>query len=231
MKYLFYLVSLLLVFSACSSHKSNDPTPQLGPAAAILTFPNQNSICVSGSVISVTQSSIQFQWNKSDNTDSYVLNVKNLLSGTTQTQTTTDAQATLTLLRNTPYSWWVTSKSAKTSQTAVSDTWKFYNAGNGVTSYAPFSADKLSPGMGDYVDATTGSITLNWTGSDPDNDITGYDVYFGATAAPALYKQGVVATSLANVPVSEGKRYYWKVVTHDSQGNTSESDIIQFNTN
>jgi hypothetical protein len=231
MKYLFYLASLLLVLSACSSHKSNNPTPQPGPSAAILTFPNQNSICVSGSIISATQSSIQFQWNKSANTDSYVLNVKNLLSGTTQTQTTADAQATLTFLRNTPYSWWVTSKSTKTSQTAVSDTWKFYNAGNGVTSYAPFPADQLLPGMGDYVDATTGSITLSWAGSDPGNDITGYDVYFGTTTAPALYKQGLAATSVANVPVSVGTRYYWKVVTRNSQGNTSESDIIQFNTN
>jgi hypothetical protein len=232
MKYLFYMVSLLLVLSACSSHKSDSPAPQGGePAAALLTFPAQNSICVSGSAMSATQSSILFQWNKSDNTDSYELNIKNLLSGATQTQTTAGAQATVTLLRNTPYSWWVISKSAKTSQTAVSDTWKFYNAGDGVTSYAPFPADQLLPGMGDYVDATAGMITLTWTGSDPDNDIIGYDVYFGTSTTPALYKQGITATSFANVPVTTGKQYYWKVVAHDSQGNASESDIIKFNVN
>lgn len=226
------MISLLLLLSACSGSKNNTPVPQNGPpAAALLTFPGQNSVCVSGSVISATQSSIQFQWNKSDNTDSYELNIKDLLSGITETQTTANNQATVTLLRNTPYSWWVISKSAKASQTAASDTWKFYNAGAGITSYAPFPADQLSPGTGDHVDVSTGTITMSWTGSDPDNDIVGYDVYFGTSVAPSLYKQGLTSTNLANVPVSMGKQYYWKVVTRDSQGNSSESDVIQFNTN
>ena len=226
-------ISLLCLITSCGGGgKSNNPTPAIPPSAAILAFPNQDAVCISGDVISASQSTVQFKWNPASNTDSYMLTYKNLLTGSVSTQSTTQTQLGVVLLRNTPYSWFVTSIAKSISTTASSDTWKFYNSGAGVVTYPPFPADNLYPATGQFITVpASGTITLSWMGSDPDNDITNYDIYFGTTPVPPLLKSANIGTTLSNVLVSSATTYYFQIVTRDSNNNTSASDIIQFNTN
>lgn len=226
MKSKLIILGAALLIAGCGKH--NQPAPILPPTAASLSSPAQNAVCESGQVISDSQSSITFQWSASNHTDSYQLNIKNLLTGTTSSQTTSNTQATVTLQRNTPYSWNVVSESTKTATTAQSDTWKFYVAGVGAITYAPFPADLISPGFGEVVTATNDTVSLTWTGSSVDKDIVGYDVYFGTATNPPLFKSGLKDTVLNNVNVSSGTTYFWKVVTKDSVGNTSDSEVSQF---
>jgi hypothetical protein len=223
MKKLLFLLVITCIF-AC--HKDDPKSPE----KAVLTFPAQNALCTSGSVLSATQSSIVFTWNAAANTDSYELDIKNLLTNTTTTQNVTTNQATVTLLRNTPYSWFVISKSNSVAVTVQSDSWKFYNSGLGIVSYSPFPATITSPTFGQSVTATAGTVNLTWTGSDVDNDIATYDVYFGTTTTPA-FKSNVTTAFLNSVSVTSGTTYYWKVITKDTQGNTSDSGIYQFTVN
>ncbi len=81
--------------------------------------------------------------------------------------------------------------------------------------------------MNQSVTVVNGKVTLKWSGSDVDNDIVGYDVYFGETASPALLQNNVTSTVL-DVNVSAGKTYYWKIITRDNQNNKSDSGIYQF---
>lgn len=232
MKYLIYISGLFLwVLTSCGG-KSNPNPETKSPAAAALVFPDQNAVCISGNVISKTQSAVAFKWNTAANTDTYDITIKNLLTGETVTQSSGSAQIALTLARNTPFSWYITSKSSKVTATAKSDTWKFYNAGDGVTSYAPFPADGISPAMSEYLTVpATGFIKLSWQGKDVDNDIVNYDVYFGTSATPPLIKQAYTSTSLDNITITANTIYYWKIVTRDSNNNTSVSDVFQFKTN
>lgn len=225
-------IGVLILFSGCGS-KKNDPKADVkAPAAAELVFPSQNSTCISGTVTSATQSLVTLKWKAAENADSYDITIKNLLTAETQSQSSKTTQVTVSLARNTPFSWMVVSKSGAINTTTNSDVWKFYNSGDGLTSYAPFPADSLSPAMASYITVpAAGTLKLSWYGSDTDNDIIGYDLYFGTTASPVLYKQNLVTTTLNNVSVVAKTKYYWKVVTHDSKGNTSTSDVIQFNTN
>jgi len=227
MRVLLYSIIAAVILSGCGGKKQNPSPP---PTKAILVFPDQNSVCISGTVISNALSTVQFKWNASTNTNSYDLVVKNLITGSTETHNTNQLQLNVDLQRNTPYSWSVTSKSG--SLTATSDSWKFYNAGSGVIAYAPFPADNLVPATGQFVDVpAAGKITLSWHGSDTDNDIVSYDVYFGTGSSPAVYQQNVMTATIGDVPVAAKTKYYWKVVTFDSAGNSSASDIVQFNTN
>ena len=211
--------------------KGSNPTPQpVTPGQVSLTFPLQNSACTTGTVLSNTQSSITFTWNVSTNTDSYEVDIKNLLTSTVITQTATTNQLTVTLSRNTPYSWYVISKTAKSANISQSATWKFYNSGLGVTSHPPFPADVVAPLFGQSLAATT-TTNLSWTGSDADSDIVGYDVYFGTSTTPPLLKSNVTDMFLNGVTVASGNTYYWKITTKDSQGNTSDSDVFQFKVN
>lgn len=208
--------------------KHNDLRPVLPPAKATLLSPAQNEACTTGRVISDTQSSITFTWEASDNTDSYELDIKNLLTRAVTTQTTTNVQLVVTLTRDTPYSWYIVSKSSQARAKAQSDTWKFYNAGLGTVSYTPFPAEITAPAFGQNVTASSGTITLTWLGNSVEGDITGYDVYFGTISTPPLLKGGVTDMFLDNVRVTSGSTYYWKVITKSSTGSTSDSGLSQF---
>ncbi|MEO6850016.1 MAG: hypothetical protein ABI203_01535 [Mucilaginibacter sp.] len=223
------ILTLLLVLSACGGSKKNDVTPVLPPAAVTLTGPAQNAVCLTGQVISDTQSSVTFTWNSSANTNSYDLVIKDLTTSVKSTESTTQTHLTVTIARGTPFSWYVVSKSNLISKTAESDTWKFYNSGQGIVTYAPFPAEIIAPVYGAEVVSDSGTVNLTWTGSSPGNLTLTYDLYLGTTSAPALLKNNVTDTFLNNVTISSGTTYYWKVISRDPAGNTSDSGLCTFN--
>ncbi|MCR8556176.1 hypothetical protein KXD93_00895 [Mucilaginibacter sp. BJC16-A38] len=225
------IVFLLVMLFAlgCSSKKSAQPGPN--PVAATLIFPAADAACIIGNDKLATESTIPFNWESAANTNSYKLTIKNLLNGTLITKTTSGTTLNVTLPVNASYSWNITSQSNSSSGTVVSETWKFYNSGPGVTSYAPFPAEIIAPTMQQYVNLGDGKISLKWKGSDADNDITSYSIYFDTKQSPVLYKSGIVADSLGNVSIKSNTTYYWKVVTTDSQGNTSDSGDYSFTVN
>lgn len=229
MKRTIFILLGLAILTGCGAKKNDPIAPALGKA--ILLAPAQNEVCTQGTVISASQSTVTLKWSAASNATSYEVSIKNLADGTNTTQTTANTQFDATLKRNTPYSWSVTSKAANSSTTPQSDTWKFYNSGPSVVNYAPFPAELLAPTMNQAVKVTNGKITLSWNGSDVDNDIVNYDVYLSDSASPILLQAKVSDNTLKDTPISTGKTYYWKVVTRDSNGNTSVSGIYQFTTN
>lgn len=82
------------------------------------------------------------------------------------------------------------------------------------------------------LNAVAGKVVLDWSGSDVDNDIAGYDVYLGTTVANMAIVKTNIAESITNdIAVANGTTYYWKVVTKDSKGNSSNSETFQFKIN
>jgi hypothetical protein len=134
----------------------------------------------------------------------------------------------INLSRNTPYSWFVSSKSTKNTFIAKSESWKFYNSGPGLISYSPFPAEIISPKKNEVVQPISGNINLEWKGSDVDGDILNYDVYFGTSNSPLILSSKLTTNSLNNVAVKENTTYYWKVMTRDTKGNVSDSGLYQF---
>jgi len=229
MRRLLFILLAIVTISGC--HKSTPITPVNGPPSqAVLTFPLQNAVCVSGINVSDSLSTVTFTWNPSDNTDNYDLYLKNLLTGIVKVQNTVQPQLALTILRNTPFSWYIVSKSTKYPATAQSDTWKFYNAGLGTVTYAPFPAQITAPAFGQNVAA--GSVNLTWTGSSVNpNTIVNYDVYFGTTNSPPIFKSAITDSFVNGVTVTSKSTYYWRVITRDFSGNTSDSGLYQFSVN
>lgn len=223
----FLLVVTLLSLWSCGGDDDHGPAP----GAAQLIFPGKNSECISGISISPTESSITFSWEASENTDSYRLRITNLNSGDFDEYSTNVTSLAVTLLKGEPYSWSVTSLAGGTSQTTQSEVWNFYNAGEGITSYAPFPAAVVYPQMGTVALASGGNITLYWDGADVDDDISGYDVYFDTVNPPVtIVGTSIGAESFQVSGVAAATVYYWRVITRDGEGNTSASDIFQFRT-
>jgi len=217
-----FLITILII--GCK--KKEAPKP---PESVNLVFPDKSSECTTGQDISSTSSQVEFRWQAANNTETYELIVTNLNNGNKQDISTQSTSAQLPLEKGAPYSWVVISKNSKVLQTTSSETWQFYNAGF-ETTYAPFPALILEPKMGTSVfKDINNDITLAWVSADVDNDIVSFDLYFSTTNPPetllASFGSDVGDTK---VPVSADTVYYWKVITKDSENNTSDSGVFEF---
>lgn len=221
------------VFSCSKSGNSPDPPepPIQLPQKAELLLPVKDDVCLIGEIESVEQSNVLFDWKDAKHSDRYELTLKNLTNGETTKHIAARSELKLPVKRETPYSWWVASLSSSTSQTAQSDVWKFYVTGEVKEYYAPFPADIIYPKQDQQIAVINGKVKLAWTGSDLDNDIKSYEVYFGSETSPLLITTLPAETSNYEMDVSVNNTYYWKIVTIDSAGNKSESPLVNFETN
>lgn len=221
------VVALFLVFSC--SPDGDGGSGSSGTTAATLVFPLNNSECTTGESISTTESRITFEWNEAQNAGVYYVYVKNLNTQTTlQYNAGSNTTLEVTLLKGVPYSWYVTSKANNSNEFVQSEKWKFYNSGEGIINYIPFPAEALSPEMSSTIVGPT--IDLVWNGSDVDDDIVEYKVYFDTNANPTTLIGTTAQENLTEIPTVSNTYYYWKVVTKDSAGNTSNSPVFQFKT-
>lgn len=225
-------ITFTILLMGCSGSKDGDgtgpPTPVPSPLAATLIFPNNNETCNEGITVSETESTVTFKWSSAEFTDTYLVNLINLDTNTSQSITAETNEKSITILRGTPYKWNVISKAKGTDATAQSDDWKFYNAGIQVESHAPFPAEAVAPKMGSSVNS--GQINIKWNANDVDNDISSYEVYLDSFNPPTTLLTTQTSNSV-NLDVASGQVYYWQVITKDSVGNTSISQIFEFKVN
>ena len=198
------------------------------PGAATLIFPENNTECNEGTVVNVIETDVLFQWQEATNASSYILQITNLNDGTSRNISTLSNEFLIRVLRGTPYSWSVKSLASGTTQTTESEVWKFYNAGLPQESHPPFPAEAVSPQSGASVNE--GVVNLQWEATDIDNDIASYTIYLD-TVNPPANEIGSTSNTNTNSTVTSGEVYYWKVVTIDQNGNTSNSQIFEFSVN
>lgn len=224
MEKIIFILALAATAFACSKDDNGGGEGSGNTDAATLSAPANNTECLTGTSVSATESSVTFSWAAADGTEKYFVYVKDLVNQSTlQYPANTATSLNITLKKGNPYSWYVAAK--KSASTVNSETWKFYNAGDAVTTHAPFPADVVSPVMSSTVNGP--NVTLQWTGSDIDNDIAEYKVYMDSNNNPTTLVNNVTAQQLA-VTVTSGGTYYWKVVTADEAGNQTASPVYQF---
>lgn len=203
-------------------------TPNTAPnAVSQLIYPTSDLLCI--------DSIVNFEWAAATDPDgdtvSYELRVAldNNMSNLVEQVTTTATTRTLTLQAGTAYYWTVTAKDSEDSA-SPSQVFAFYTEGQGVSNYAPFIADLVSPEEEDAV--VSGTTNLVWSGADVDvNDTLTYDVYFGTTNPPT----SAVATDLTaenfDVTTQAATTYYWQVDTKDDTGTKTIGAVWTFTTN
>ncbi|KPM32602.1 Fibronectin type-III repeats protein [Croceitalea dokdonensis DOKDO 023] len=238
-KYVLALMGLLMIVACSSSGGGDDTPPTTGgeddtpmipaPTAATLVFPEDETECNTGVVDpnNTALSTVTFQWNAGQNTDNYEVSITNLNTLNVIRVLSNTPQADIKIDRGTPFSWFVTSRATGTTETAVSQTFRFYNEGAGIENYAPFPALAIAPARGANLPTST-TVDLSWSGSDIDDDITSYEVFFGTDAANLASEGPVNTTTLENVATTANTRYFWRVTTIDAQGNQSQSELFDF---
>lgn len=220
------LVVLVFGCKDTTDDLGNNPNgPNQDPPTGVqLVFPFKDALCNEGINLTPTESTVFFEWEPNDNAEIYKLSIENLNTSAIEEYETVDFIIPITINRAEAFRWFVAYDYQ--GETKTSALWNFYNAGPGVQTHAPFPAEIISPSMAQTINATN-SVTLQWSGSDVDNDIIAYDVYFSENHPPNLISSDITANQLT-VAVVPGNIYYWNVVTKDAAGNTSESNISQF---
>ena len=222
----FFVFSIALISCSGSSDGGNNgggggdpnPTGPVTPSAATLSKPANNSECLE-------VEAVKFEWNKSNDTTSYTIVIKNLLTSESVSQTTTSTSAEITLTKGYPYSWYIISTNSGTA-TASSNKWKFYLSGEAKKNHAPFPADIIAPKPGATV--TVGAIQLSWSFSDIDtSDTHTFDVYLDTKDGSTVFASNYTATK-RTVSLTDPGTYYWKIVTKDNHGSTSDSGVSTF---
>ncbi|MGB0633213.1 MAG: hypothetical protein ACPGKX_01410 [Flavobacteriaceae bacterium] len=221
-----YLLSLIMISCGGGGDENGGggngpvdppPTPQK-PQKAVLSKPENNTECLE-------VDAVKFEWNTAQNTTSYTLNVKNLTTNEISTTTTTSTSAEITLEKGFPYSWQIISTNS-TSFVAESDKWKFYLSGEPLKNHAPFPAEIVAPSPG--ASLNTGSVQLSWTFSDIDsNDTHSFDIYIDKEDASTLLARNWGATK-RTISLTDPGTYYWRIVTKDNHGASSDSGISSF---
>lgn len=230
-----FLGLISLIITGCGGSGDEPITPEIkAPDVVALSLPSNNTICEDGTNVTTTTSDVVFTWVVANNTDSYELAITNLITNVVTTKTITHPTATTTvsLTRGMPYKWQITSKSTKTTKTGISSSNKFYLAGAGITSYAPFPATITAPIFGSVVTPTNNKVTLTWIGSDPDSSVLTYEVYIDTDEAKVRSYTTPKSTSTNSYShtVESNKTYFWCVKTSDGR-NISYSLIYNFKTN
>lgn len=219
------LILIVSVVISCGGDDDNVIEPVVDATAVTLNFPEDNTECNEGTIISESRNEVVFKWTGAVNNDSYTVSLKNLETDVIKNYNTTFEELPISILRGVPYAWWVVSKVTGNSETAESAIWKFYNAGLPKESHPPFPAEVVSPVMGSAINS--GALTLKWEGTDIDGDIASYTILLDNSETP-ITEIGSVTNNSINVEVQSGKIYYWKVISVDAAGNSSDSEIFQF---
>ena len=221
-------MSLAAVVLGCS--ESAGPT---APTATTLLLPNNNENCNTGTSISNTQASVEFSWNQAS-ASSYSLFIRNMQTNAEISRAgITTNSISVDLNKAYAYEWYVTSVSDDfPSDRPTSARWRFYLQGNGDANSAPFPADHLSPQPGEAVTLVAGTFEIQWAGNDPDGDALSYTLYLdkiNGKQTPTEDFSNLTETS-KQVELEPNSIYYWRVNSHDANGNSTFSQVKSFRT-
>jgi uncharacterized protein (TIGR02145 family) len=102
----------------------------------------------------------------------------------------------------------------------------FQTCGSLIVNQPPETPSNISPPEGAF--SLPLEVNLNWGCYDHENDPLVYDVYFGLNYPPSLVESNFDGTYYLVSQLEHSTQYFWKVVAHDSYGNTTEGPVWTF---
>lgn len=224
MKIIVKLAFCLLLMVSCGG---NDDSPPVVNERVIgnfnLVFPDNNHICTSGDYADDNNVAIEFSWTAAENANGYLLEITDQNTQEVTSLTSSTIEKSVSISKATQFSWKVTALQLEKTKESDSGTWSFYSQGIPEENYSPFPAD-IS-----VVDNENGTIEIEWTGSDLDNDIELYEVYFGNSNEPILIASKDNDSESVQQSITYGVEYYLKIISIDSRGHKSiAKKVINF---
>ena len=231
-KILFILVLVAFTSYSCSSggddSSGGGENSNSKPTTPTLVFPSQNQLC--------TTNVLNFEWQASSNSDGssvlYILEISkhNQFTNKVVDEVLTSLSKIVTLEKGFAYYWRVKARSTKNIESDYSAIAQFYTEEVPNSNHSPFAPARESPFLGQYLEAGTNTVDLEWTASDPDANPLTFDVYFGNDKdALSLVSEGTSSNTFQVSLNTTNTIYYWKVVVKDDKGASVTGPIWHFN--
>lgn len=223
------LIIIIVFVSFCLSNiKCSKSTPEnQAPSSVQLIYPSANLLCIDNNIL--------FDWSDATDPESddieynVLIALDRSMTNIVENRTVTASQLSVTLDKDQAFYWSVNALDVNNNQGTISETFAFFTKGDGVSNYAPFTSELLTPE--DNSQVTAGSLDLTWNAADSNvGDSLTYEVYFGENSALTLQDDTLTDKSYI-VTVESGKTYSWKVNVVDQNGAKSIGQVWTFNVN
>lgn len=210
----YFIVTIIisfLVFSCEGEFETSDGLTNL-----TLVLPLNNQECF-GTNLPNGKIRVAFDWEDVTGVSSYSLEYEDIVSGEQFMASSAASNLNLELEPGTQYTWSVTVID-EFGNSKTSDSFNFYTEGLAEENHVPF------PAAISILDSGNGTLTISWDGSDLDDDIEFYDVYFSSQNPPVLILSETTSET-TTVNVQSGITYYLNVRTVDGNRNFSDSKL------
>ncbi|SNY99505.1 SusE outer membrane protein [Flagellimonas pacifica] len=227
---IFMILSISMIMISCSSSGGDDPLPppqeNSAPSAPALVFPINNMLCI--------DNVLQFDWEASTDLDSDVITYEvqvatdNQFTNIVHTSSTNDTDQEITLEKGEAHYWRVRAKDTKGGESEYSTIWQFYTEGDGEQNHLPFAPSQVFPVNASEINES--SVELRWSANDVDNDVLGYNVFFGLGNPPNNITEGQTENTIIIDELESGQTYYWKIEVLDGNGGKTIGSLWSFRT-
>jgi len=223
-----------LVFISCSGGSEDGGTSTTSPTTnqpptkvGSLISPENNLICISNRVT--------FRWSSAADPEgqpfNYVLEISkdNAFSSLEEEIITGLTSKSVLLDKGVYYYWRVKAVDKDGASGPYSNINSFYTEGEGETNHLPFQPQVVFPKTDDAVNA--GSVTLEWTANDIDNDPLTYDVFLDTVNPPTNKVAEDIEMTSVSVTLEATTTYFWKVSVKDNKLGQTHGETWTFMTN
>ena len=219
------------LFILCSCGGSDDETTiediNEAPTVPILVYPSNNLLCI--------ENGIDFQWNASTDVNEDIIDYTIQVSTDSQfnsidfTENVPLTSQFFTLSKGVVYYWRVKATDINNASSDYSLVNSFITEGDGVSNHLPFPPELINPALSSVVN--DGSVVLEWSASDVDEDPLTFDIYLGTENPPTNIISENQTDIFLNVSTISQTIYYWKVVVKDNNGAQTIGQTWSFSTN
>ena len=219
------IAALLLVITSCDS-EPDTPTPPLNepPTSPELLSPTDAALC--------QNTDLTFTWSESIDPDGneiiYQIDISEVADFSTiyKSGKTGSTSKVFTLIKGQLFYWRVKAIDSNDASSDFSTPWQFITESDGIANYVPFAPTLIAPS--DYSQINDTSVNLEWTCDDLDGDDLSYDLYYGTSQDLESIEEDLNQTTFTLSNLTSGDTLFWKVVAHDSHGNSSVGKLWQF---
>jgi len=228
MKYPSLIIFLLMTLMACSSDTEEVPEPEIentAPEIPVLLNPEDELYCI--------DNDLEFSWSAATDPDNdnvfYTIEVSELsdFSNIYKRSEVSSPRFTIAVDKGKTYYWRVHSKDDKGNNSAYSQIRSFYTEDHETYNSLPSSPVLISP-VENLVNAE--SVELSWSATDADGEALKFDLYFGVTEAPDLYRENLQDNYFEINNLEAGRIYYWKIIARDENGGSTIGQTWSFKT-
>jgi len=215
LKILYSFITLLIFSCTPSSTPDEEEEPGVilnqAPEKPVLDWPTNNMICV--------DDSLKFKWDPSSDPEedpvSYYIEIStdSQFSSIYIQESVAVSSIDINLNPTQNYFWRVKAKDNNQNESPFSEVWSLSTDGTSSVNNLPSTPEYISPTLGETL--SSGNVELSWNSTDDDGDNLLYDLYFGTSAEPEIFKENLQSNTYDLSSLSSDT-YYWKIVVKDN---------------